>query len=273
PDALARFEEVLAAAQAAGPLTEEHNYWLDRRNMTNVAGAARAFGARLVRDGALRDGDEVFLLYVAEVRQALRKPMDLSALIAERIEEQLRWRTFEAPETIGTADPVQHSAATATIGMRHLLYRAAQDDPTRVLHGAAASAGVARPRAQALGLADGLLGDRRRAAHTFARQREARDGGRERGAGEDAEQHAELARGRRARERDRDRDRSEHPAEVPARGEDARRQRGVTPFDGLDRGEPHRGKRERESDTGEPERCDEELERKSCGGDRERDQA
>jgi len=144
PDALARFEEVLAAAQAAGPLTEEHNYWLDRRNMTNVAGAARAFGARLVRDGALRDGDEVFLLYVAEVRQALRKPMDLSALIAERIEEQLRWRTFEAPETIGTADPAQHGAATATIGMRHLLYRAAQDDPTRVLHGAAASAGVAR---------------------------------------------------------------------------------------------------------------------------------
>ena len=144
PDALARFEEVLAAAQAAGPLTEEHNYWLDRRNMTNVAGAARAFGARLVRDGALRDGDEVFLLYVAEVRQALRKPMDLSALIAERIEEQLRWRTFEAPETIGTADPVQHGATTATIGMRHLLYRAAQDDPTRVLHGAAASAGVAR---------------------------------------------------------------------------------------------------------------------------------
>jgi phosphoenolpyruvate synthase/pyruvate phosphate dikinase len=144
PGALARFEEVLATARAAGPLTEEHNYWLDRRNMTNVARAVRAFGSRLVHDGALRDREEIFLLYVAEVRQALRHPADLSALIAERTEEQIRWRTFVAPETIGAADAAQQRSGTGTIAMRHLLYRAEQDDPTRVLRGAAASAGVAR---------------------------------------------------------------------------------------------------------------------------------
>ena len=41
---LARFEEVLAAACATGPLTEEHNYWLDRRNHANVGMATRTFG-------------------------------------------------------------------------------------------------------------------------------------------------------------------------------------------------------------------------------------
>ena len=144
PEALARFDEVLATARAAGPLTEEHNYWLDRRNMSNVGDAVRRFGMRLVRDGALRDADEIFLLYVAEVREALRDPADLSSLIASREEQQRRWRLLEAPETIGAADPGQQSSATSTIAMRHLLYRAAQDDPARVLRGAAASAGVAR---------------------------------------------------------------------------------------------------------------------------------
>src|SRR5207245_2948042 len=39
PDDLARFEEVVATALRAGPLTEEHNYWIDR-------------GRRRTRDGS-----------------------------------------------------------------------------------------------------------------------------------------------------------------------------------------------------------------------------
>jgi len=141
PEDLARFEEVLAAACATGPLTEEHNYWLDRRNHANVGRAARAFGARLVRDGVLRDREEIFLLYLDEVRDALREPRDLSPLIAERIAEQARWRQLEAPETLGQVD----GAGPATSSpVWHLLYRAAQDDPSQALRGAPASAGVAR---------------------------------------------------------------------------------------------------------------------------------
>src|SRR5207253_2224731 len=101
PEDLARFEEVLAAACATGPLTEEHNYWLDRRNHANMGRAARTFGTRLVRDGVLREREEIFLLYLNEVRDALRSPRDLSALIAEREAEQERWRSLGAPETIG----------------------------------------------------------------------------------------------------------------------------------------------------------------------------
>ncbi|TMC45783.1 MAG: hypothetical protein E6J23_04000 [Chloroflexi bacterium] len=141
PDDLARFEEVFAAARGAGPLTEEHNYWLDRRNHANVGRAARTFGARLVSDGVIKNREEIFLLYLDEVRDALRAPRDLSTLIVERENEQAEWRRMEAPETIGQPDAAGPSRSTP---IWHLLYREAQDDPARALRGAPASAGIAR---------------------------------------------------------------------------------------------------------------------------------
>ena len=141
PTDLARFEEVLAAASATGPLTEEHNYWLDRRNHANMGRAARTFGARLMRDGVIRDGEQIFLLYLDEVRDALRVPRDLSTLIADREKEQAEWRGLEAPETIGQQDAGGPAKSTP---IWHLLYRQVQDDPSRALRGAPASAGVAR---------------------------------------------------------------------------------------------------------------------------------
>jgi pyruvate,water dikinase len=141
PGDLARFEEVLAAASATGPLTEEHNYWLDRRNHANVGRATRTFGARLVGDGVIREREQIFLLYLDEVRDALRDPRDLSTLIAEREQEQAEWRRMEAPETIGQQDA---AGPTKSNPVWHLLYREAQVDPSRELRGAPASAGLAR---------------------------------------------------------------------------------------------------------------------------------
>ena len=60
---------------------------------------------RLVQDGALRDTEEIFLLYVSEVREALGAPTDLSALIAEREAEQRTWAGLEPPETVGAPAP------------------------------------------------------------------------------------------------------------------------------------------------------------------------
>jgi pyruvate,water dikinase len=141
PDDRARFEEIRMAAYASGPLTEEHNYWLDRRNHANMGRSARTFGVRLVQDGVIRDREDIFLLYLDEVREALREPHDLSALIAEREMEQAAWRRLEAPETIGQQDEAGPARSTP---IWHLLYREAQDDPSRALRGAPASAGVAR---------------------------------------------------------------------------------------------------------------------------------
>jgi pyruvate,water dikinase len=107
--------------------------------------AVRRFGARLVRDGALRDVEEIFLLYLPEVLEALRAPTDLSALVAEREAEQRRWEALEPPETIGApAPPWQRGSSTRMIGQSFLLYREQQDDPSRMLRGVGASAGIAR---------------------------------------------------------------------------------------------------------------------------------
>jgi len=94
-----------------------------------------------VRDGVIRDREQIFLLYVDEVRDALREPRDLGTLIAERQKEQADWGRMEAPETIGQRD-AGPPARTAPIW--HLLFRAEQDDPSRALRGAPASAGIAR---------------------------------------------------------------------------------------------------------------------------------
>ncbi|HYV22464.1 MAG TPA: PEP-utilizing enzyme, partial [Candidatus Bathyarchaeia archaeon] len=145
PDDLARFEEVLAAATSAGPLSEEHNYWLDRRNQARMGRALRCFGMRLVQDGALRNAEEIFLLYVSEVREALGAPTDLSELIAEREAEQRRWAALESPETIGAPAPAwQRESSTRMAGQGFLLYRETQTDPSRTLRGVAAAAGVGR---------------------------------------------------------------------------------------------------------------------------------
>ncbi|HEY8825117.1 MAG TPA: PEP/pyruvate-binding domain-containing protein [Candidatus Limnocylindria bacterium] len=145
PADLARFEEVLAAAMSASPLTEEHNYWLDRRNQARMGGAVRRFGARLVREGALPDAEAIFLLYVSEIREALRSPTNLAALLTERRAEQRRWAEMEAPQTVGAPAPAwQREASTRMAGQGFLLYRETQTDPARMLRGVAASAGIGR---------------------------------------------------------------------------------------------------------------------------------
>jgi pyruvate,water dikinase len=142
---LARFEEVLAAARSAGPLTEEHNYWLDRRNQAQMGRAVRRFGVRLAAEGALPDAEAILLLYLPEVREALRNPTDLSALVAEREVEQRRWTDMEAPETLGAdAPPWQPGSGVALVGLSYLLFKEVQHDPSRMLRGVGASAGIAR---------------------------------------------------------------------------------------------------------------------------------
>ncbi len=145
PADLERFNEVLAAATSASPLTEEHNYWLDRRNQARMGSAVRRFGARLVREGALPDAEAIFLLYVGEIRAALRNPTDLAKLLAERRAEQQRWTEMKPPETLGAPAPAwQREARTRMAGQGFLLYRETQTDPARMLRGVGASAGIGR---------------------------------------------------------------------------------------------------------------------------------
>ncbi len=143
PDEARRFEEVLAVAREAGPLTEEHNYWIDRLTQAQLRRAVLAFGRRLVNEDVIARDEDVFFLYVPEVEEALRSPRDLRARVAER-EAELAWAArLEPPEFLGKPPPAEGGPTLLPAALVDLGYKAKQDDP-RVLVGAPASAGRAR---------------------------------------------------------------------------------------------------------------------------------
>ncbi|TMC71903.1 MAG: hypothetical protein E6J13_05960 [Chloroflexi bacterium] len=169
PDDLARFEEVLAAALGAGPLTEEHNYWIDRVSQAHARRLALAAGRRLVRERALGSPDEVFLLYVSEIADALRAPRPLTDLIGRRVSEVARWRRLRAPKTIG-APPSAPAPVAPGVALERVDfdYTVAQDG-TALLKGVGASRQDARGRGARLPAIDRVLGaavhDGRRSHH------------------------------------------------------------------------------------------------------------
>lgn len=149
PDDLAAFEELLAVARVVGPLTEEHNYWIDRQVQAEVRRAALRFGERMVRDGTTARAEDVFHFYVAEIADALRRPRDLRAFVAERERRHERHKRWRAPETIGKAPPPGvlpglGSAPSARVDLLHVV----RQDEKGVLKGVPASSGTGRGRAR-----------------------------------------------------------------------------------------------------------------------------
>ena len=53
PDELAEFERLLAHARDIGPLTEGHNYWIDRMSQSRLRVLSMRVGGRLAADGAI----------------------------------------------------------------------------------------------------------------------------------------------------------------------------------------------------------------------------
>lgn len=144
PDDLARFEEVAKVAHEVGPLTEEHNYWIDRWVQAHVRRAVLAFGARMVADGTLERAEDVFFFYVPEASDALRHPADKRTFIAERHARHARNLRRRAPEIIGRIPTGAMPGLGSTPSTRvDLLYKVAQDE-LGVLKGVAASPGTGR---------------------------------------------------------------------------------------------------------------------------------
>ena len=140
PEELARFNEVLAAALAAGPLTEEHNYWIDRNTQAVTRRVVLAYGARLVRDGQLAVDDDIFLFHHPEVRDALASGEDLRPRAAERERQARRQATLRAPLTLGAPRDGSASPGNARVDLG---YRLDQPDGPE-LRAVPASAGIGR---------------------------------------------------------------------------------------------------------------------------------
>jgi len=143
PADLAVFEEVLAVARAVGPLTEEHNYWLDRPMQSHIGRMFRVIGRRLEDAGRIERAENVFHFELAEIIDALRGRQDLRSLEPERTAEFARWNRMRAPLTIGApAPPLGATGSTRA----DLIHRSRQDEDG-VIKGVAASSGVRRGRA------------------------------------------------------------------------------------------------------------------------------
>jgi phosphohistidine swiveling domain-containing protein len=139
PNDLARFEEVLAAAQACAALSEEHNYWIDRLGQAHGRRLVLRVADVLVRDTAIARRDDIFHLHIDEVRESLASGTDRLELVDQRRREFERDRRLRPPRFIGTPPtaPVPSSA------IRDLGYRAEQTERD-VLRGVAASPGRGR---------------------------------------------------------------------------------------------------------------------------------
>jgi pyruvate,water dikinase len=138
PERARTFEATLAAARLIGPITETHNYWIDRAVQSHVRRLAMRVGARLVRDGVVETPLDVLYLYRAEITQLLRAPANRDALIAKRRQEHALWAATRPPRTVGKPPPESDGDGDRFDGVRR-----ASADPNEVL-GTGASAGVAR---------------------------------------------------------------------------------------------------------------------------------
>lgn len=137
PARAAEFERLLVHARTVGPLTESHNYWLDRMLQAHTHRFVRRVGRRLGDAGVIDEYRDAFFLHAAEVSACLRLPVDLRALVDDRKAVLQRWGRVRPPKRLGAApepSPVQG---------RFDAPQQAQTDGTR-LKGLAASPGVRR---------------------------------------------------------------------------------------------------------------------------------
>lgn len=118
----AQFDALLAAAQEATVLSEDHGFWIDCRAMYRVRRVFMAWGRRFAEAGLLPDPADVFLLTLDELRELARAaaPCTGHALVAERRAEMERYGAIVPPTTLGAAPaPARAGAPAETPGELH----------------------------------------------------------------------------------------------------------------------------------------------------------
>ncbi len=142
PDDLERFESLLDHARRIGPITEIHNYWIDRMSQAVMRRLALRTGARLAATGAIAQAEDIFQLDRDEVAEALLEPADRRALVEERRRLHEHQRALQAPRIIGAPAAAPEGPVDRFDGVR------IESSEADVLRGTGASAGTARGTAR-----------------------------------------------------------------------------------------------------------------------------
>lgn len=141
PEELARFDRILDLARRIGPLSEVHNYWIDRAAQAHLHALALRVGRRLVREKVIEAPGDVFYLRRTEVADLLRKPSDKRRLVTDRRQLHARQRQITPALTVGT--PRARPAAEGRPNPLH-----PESEEIGVLRGTGASAGIVRGNAR-----------------------------------------------------------------------------------------------------------------------------
>ncbi|MBI3745050.1 MAG: hypothetical protein HY264_00715 [Chloroflexi bacterium] len=136
PEERERFETVLALSREVGPLTEVHNYWIDRMAQARIRALSIRVGARLAAVSCLDAPDDVLYLHRPEIRELIEHPADRRALVAERRAIHARQAALKPPAFVGA--PRRSSEPDRFDGAARV------SDEADVLLGTGASAGIVR---------------------------------------------------------------------------------------------------------------------------------
>lgn len=153
-----RFERLLEAAQVALVLTENHTYYIDFNGFGWIHRLIREVGRRFAAQGRLDSPNDVFYLYLDELRGMLAGPdLDHSRLAAERRAELDYWAQRSEPKELGVrpAEPLYLYSPDARRMLRYVGGLAAEsplpEPEPGLLRGQAGSPGVARGIARVIG--------------------------------------------------------------------------------------------------------------------------
>ncbi|HET7520157.1 MAG TPA: PEP-utilizing enzyme [Candidatus Limnocylindria bacterium] len=119
PDQLRMLEETLEHARQIGPISETHNYWIDRMAQDALHRLALRVGERLVASGVIDAPADAFYLHRDEIRDLILDPTDQRELVAVRREEHEQQRATPPPRWVGqppegggtrfeTPEPIPH---------------------------------------------------------------------------------------------------------------------------------------------------------------------
>jgi pyruvate,water dikinase len=135
---LDRFEAMLDVGRQIGPLTEVHNYWIDRRAQSSLRRFVMRVGRRLVEIGTIDAAADCLYLHRAEIPALLRAGGDRRAVVAERRATLAEWAKIRPPRQLGKPTTVTGEAnADRFDGPR---YASTETE----IRGTGASAGIVR---------------------------------------------------------------------------------------------------------------------------------
>src|SRR5690606_26888239 len=141
PERLAKFNQAYESAKSFTPIVEDHNHWIDQMGDILMRYPALEIGARLAQKGVIERPDDVFMLYMAEIKEAMAGT-DKKDVAGQRRAEKEHFATVVPPPVIGTppppTDPIEDVLFRFFGGPADL-----SSDPA-VINGTAASPGTAR---------------------------------------------------------------------------------------------------------------------------------